>query len=92
MKATQLENKINYLEKNKTDIDSIKELLKNNKSILKVRQRYKSERHNVFNEEINKTALSSNDDKMMIMQSIDSIETYANETSKDLVSEKEKIK
>ena len=28
----------------------------------------------------------------MIMQSIDSIETYANETSKDLVSEKEKIK
>ena len=92
MKATQLENKINYLEKNKIDIDSIKELLKNNKSILKVRQRYKSERHNVFNEEINKTALSSNDDKMMIMQSIDSIETYANETSKDLVSEKEKIK
>ena len=92
MKATQLENKINYLEKNKIDIDSIKELLKNNKSILKVRQRYKSERHNVFNEEINKTALSSNGDKMMIMQSIDSIETYANETSKDLVSEKEKIK
>ena len=92
MKASQLENKINYLEKNKIDIDSIKELLKNNKSILKVRQRYKSERHNVFNEEINKTALSSNDDKMMIMQSIDSIETYANETSKDLVSEKEKIK
>ena len=39
---------------------------------------------------LNKIALSSNDDKRM--QSIDSIETYAYETSKDLVSEKEEIK
>ena len=29
--ATQLENKINYLEKNKIDIDSIKEFLESNK-------------------------------------------------------------
>ena len=36
---------------------------------------FKIERHNVFTEEINKIALSSNDDKRM--QSIDSIETYA---------------
>ena len=43
-----------------------------------------------FSEEINKTALSSNDDKRM--QSIDSIEVYAYGTSKDLVSEKEDIK
>ena len=39
-KATQLENKINYLEKNEIDIDSIKEnhkeFIKNNKSILKI--------------------------------------------------------
>ena len=35
LEATQLENKINYLEKNKTDIDSIKEFIKN-KSILKI--------------------------------------------------------
>ena len=41
--------------------------------------------HNVFTEEINKTALSSNDDKRM--QSIDLIETYAHRTSKDLVSD-----
>ena len=34
--------------------------------------------------------LSSNDDKRM--QSIDSIETYAYGTSKDLVSDKEEIK
>ena len=53
-------------------------------------KRFKSERHNVFTEEINKIALSSNDDKRM--QSIDSVETYAYGTSKDLVSEKEEIK
>ena len=33
LEATQLDNKINYLEKNKIDIDSIKEFIKNNKSI-----------------------------------------------------------
>ena len=46
--------------------------------------------HNVFSEEIKMTALSSNDDKRM--QSIDSIQTYAYETSKDLVSDKDEIK
>ena len=41
-------------------------------------------------EEINKIALSSNDDKRM--QSIDSIEKYAYGTSKGVVIEKEDIK
>ena len=41
--------------------------------------------HNVFTEELNKTAVNANDDK--IIQTIDSIETYSYETSKDLVSE-----
>ena len=45
---------------------------------------------NVFTEEINKIALSSNDDKRI--QSIDSIETYAYGTTKDLVCDKEEIK
>ena len=40
----------------------------------------KNERHNVFTEGINKVVLSSNDNKRM--KSIDSIETYAHETSK----------
>ena len=57
---------------------------KSNKLILKT---IRSERHNVFTEEINKIALSSNGDKRM--KSIDSIERYAYGTSKDLVSEKE---
>ena len=65
LKATQLENKINYLEKIKIDIDNIKEFIKNNKSTLRILQRFKSERHNVFTEEISKIALSSNDDNRM---------------------------
>ena len=47
--------------------------MKDNKVILKIQQRFKCKRHNVFTEEINKITLSSNDDKRM--QSIDSIET-----------------
>ena len=57
---------------------------------MQTQQRFKTERHNVFTKEINKIALSSNDDKRM--QSVDSIETYAYGTSKYLVSEKEEIK
>ena len=64
--------------------------IRNNKSILKRQQGFKSERHNVFNEEINKITLISNDDKRM--WSFDSIETYTYGRSKDLVSEKEEIK
>ena len=44
----------------------------------------------MFTEKINKIALSSNDDKRI--QSIDSIETCAYRTSKDLVRKKEEIK
>ena len=92
--ATQLDNKINYLEENNIDIDIIKEndqeFIKNNKSISKIQQRFKSERHNVFTEEINKSALISIGDKRL--KSIESIETHAYGTIKDLVSEKEEIK
>ena len=48
--ATQLENKINHQEKNKTDIDSFffykrkhKEFIRKNKLILKTQQRFKSQ-------------------------------------------------
>ena len=63
LEATQLENKISYLQKNQIDIDSIKkdhkELIKNHKLILQTQQGLKGGRHNVFTEEINKIALSS---------------------------------
>ena len=92
MEATQLKNKINHTEINKFDLDSInkyKEFIRNNKVILKTQQRFRSEKHNVFTEEINKIALSSNDDERM--QSIDSVETYAYGTSKNLLSEKKRL-
>ena len=54
-----------------------------------IQQRFKNERQNVFAKKINKIAFISNNDKRM--QSI-AIETNAYGTSKDLVSEKEKIK
>ena len=93
LEAAQLENKINYIEKNKTNIDSIKEnnkeFIKNNKSILKTQQRFKSERCNICSEEINKIPLSSNHDKRI--QSIHSIETYAFGTGIVLVSQKKRL-
>ena len=57
---------------------------------MKTQQRFKSEKHNVFTEKINKIAFSSNDDK--IMQAIDLIEICAYGTSKDLVGDEEEIK
>ena len=39
--------------------------LLNNKTILKSEQRFKSDCHNVYMEQINKIALSSNDDKRL---------------------------
>ena len=79
----KIQKKINHLEKKKIDADSLEEFVKNNKLILKTQQRFKSERHNVFIEEINKIALGSNDDKRM--QSIDLTETYTYGMNEDLV-------
>ena len=94
LKANQLENKINQQEKTRLNTESFKEnhneFIKNNKLILKTQQRFKSERHNVFTDKINKIALSSNDDERI--RSIDLVETYAHETSIDLISKKQKIK
>ena len=71
--ATQFENKINQWEKNKVDADSLREnheeFIKINRSILKSQQRFRTEKHNVFTEEVKKIALSTNNDKRI--QSID---------------------
>ena len=63
--VAKIERKINYLRKKRWCVclkEDQKESVKNNKLILKPQQRFKSERHNVFAEEINKIALSSNGD------------------------------
>ena len=86
LKAFQIENIINYLGKKEIDDDSLKEITKDKKVILKTQQGFKSERCNVFTEEINKIAFSSNDDKRMLL--IDSIKTYGHGMSKNLICKK----
>ena len=61
-------------------------MIKNNGLILKSEQRFRSVKHNVFTEVVNKIALSTNDDKRI--PSVNSIDTYAYGTSKDLVRKK----
>ena len=56
-----------------------KDCLLNNEIVLKSQQRFKSGRHDVYTEEINKIALSSNDDKRL--QSFDRIISYPYGTS-----------
>ena len=49
------------------------------KIILKSQQRFKSNHHKVYTEEVNKIALSSNDDKRL--QTFNVIQTYPSETN-----------
>ena len=69
LEGTQFENKINHLEKNEINIESINkyhlEFIKDNKLMLKTQRIFKSERHKVFTEEINKIDLGSNYHKRM---------------------------
>ena len=58
---------MNYLGENDIEVVSLrenhKEYIKSNRLILISRQRFKSEKHNVFTEEVNKIAWSANGDK-----------------------------
>ena len=54
--------------------NNYKDCLLKKEIVLKSQQRFKSERHNVYTEEINKIALSSNDDKRL--QTFDKITSY----------------
>ena len=54
--------------------DNYSKYLKEKKKILRSQQRFKSDGHDVYNEEINKIALSYNDDKRLI--AFDGITTY----------------
>ena len=68
-------------------VKNYKDCLFNNKSILKSQQRFKSDCDNVYSEQINKIALSSNDDKRL--QSFDKITTYPYGTKAFKVCESE---
>ena len=60
--------------KKKNCVWNYKDCLFNDKVILNSQQRFKSDHHKVYSKEINKTALSSNDDKRL--QTSDRIKTY----------------
>ena len=60
--------------KRKLMFENYTDCLRNDKIILKSQQRFKSDHHTVYTEEVNKTALSSNDDKRL--QIHDKITTY----------------
>ena len=62
----------------------------NNKTILKSRLRFKSDLHEVYTEEVNKIALSSNDNKRL--QIFDRVTTYPYEANVFKVCESEMMK
>ena len=70
-------------------VKNYKDCLFNDKIILKSQQRFKSDYHNVYTEQINKIALSSNDDKRL--QTFDKITTYPYGTNAFKVCESEML-
>ena len=66
-----------------------KDCLSNDKIILKSQQRFKSGHHKVYTEEINKIALTSNDDKRL--QRSNRIKTYTYGTNAFKVCESEMV-
>ena len=59
----------------------------NDKVLLKSQQRFRSDHHKVYTEEVNKIALSSNDDKRI--QTFDKVTTYPYGTNAFMVCENE---
>ena len=70
-------------------IKNYKDCLFNDKIILKLQQRFKSDYHNVYTEQINKIALSSNGNKSL--QTFDKITTYPYGTNTFKVCESEML-
>ena len=67
--------------------ENYKDSLFKNKTILKSQLRFKSDHHNVYTDEVNKVALSSNDNKRL--QTFDRVTTYPYGTSAFKVCESE---
>ena len=66
--------------------ENYKDCLFNNKTVYRSQERFKSYYHDVFTEEVNKIALSSNDDKRL--QTSDRITTYPYGTSEMMMINK----
>ena len=70
--------------------ENYKDSLFNVKIILKSQQRFRSDHHRVYTEEVNKIALSSNDDKRL--QTFDKVTTYPYGTNAIKVCESEMLR
>ena len=68
-----------FVIKQKLMFENCKDCLFNNKTVYRSQERFKSYYHDVYTEEVNKIALSSNDDKRI--QTSDRIKTYPYGTS-----------
>ena len=69
--------------------ENYKDSLFNDKILWKSQQRFKSHHHRVYTEEVNKIALSSNDDKRL--QTFDKVTTYSYGTIAFKVCESEML-
>ena len=75
--------------KQKLIFQNFKDCLFNNKTVYRSQERFKSYNHDVYTEEVNKIALSSNDDKRL--QTFDRITTYPYGTNAFKVCESEML-
>ena len=73
--------------KHRLMFENYKDSLINDKTILKSQLRFKSDHHDVYTEEVNKIAQSSNDDKRL--QTFDRIKTHPYGTTAFKVCESE---
>ena len=75
--------------KQKLMFQNFKNCLFNNKTVYRSQERFKSYNHDVYTEEVNKIALSNNDDKRL--QTFDGITTYPYGTNAFKVCESEML-
>ena len=68
---------------------NFKDCLFNNKTVYRSQRRFKSDHHNLYAEEVNKMAPSSNDDKRL--QTFDRVTTYLYGTNACKVCESEML-
>ena len=71
--------------KQKLMFENYKDCLFNIKTVQRSQERFKSYYHNMYTEEVNETALSSNDDKRL--QTFDMIITYPYRTNEMMIKQ-----
>ena len=90
MKRKKLKEQKKCIIKRRIKFEDYKDSLFNNNTILRLQLRFKSDLHIMYTEEVNKIAISSNDDKRL--QTHDKIATYPYGTNAFKVCESEMMK